>query len=163
MKPARESASSRPKPCVSLKTSHKSCPFAAPWGPRRNKKNVFRYQLSLKNLPVRAFDSCAQGFSTPLARRQSSCPASSPNLMRTHSIERYQALRDGACLSRATAPPEGHQIGARKRCAPGSTIFSQPYRRRVSTDKLNRESSQLTASLEVESGSTPAGKTLPHS
>ena len=41
-------------------------------------------------------------------------------------------------------PPEGHQIGARKRCAPGNTIIlSQPYRRRVSTDRLNCEGSQL--------------------
>ena len=60
-------------------------------------------------------------------------------------------------------PPEGHQIGARKRRAPGNTILSQPYRRRVSTDRLNRESSQLAASLEGEPGPTPAGKTLPHS
>ena len=45
-------------------------------------------------------------------------------------------------------PPKGHQIGARKRCAPGNTIIlGQPYRRRVSTDRLNREGSQLTASL----------------
>ena len=61
-------------------------------------------------------------------------------------------------------PPEGHQIGARKRRAPGNTIIlSQPYRRRVSTDRLNCEGSQLTASLEGEPGPTPAGKTLPHS
>ena len=61
-------------------------------------------------------------------------------------------------------PPEGHQIGARKRCALGNTIIlSQPYRRRVSTDRLNREGSQLTASLEGEPGPTPAGKTLQHS
>ena len=60
-------------------------------------------------------------------------------------------------------PPEGHQIGARKRRTPGNTILSQPYRRRVSTSRPNRESSQLAASLEGEPGSTPAGKTLPHS
>ena len=47
-------------------------------------------------------------------------------------------------------------------CAPGNTILSQPYRRRVSTDRLNREGSQLAASLEGEPGPTPAGKTLPH-
>ena len=39
MKPAREPASSRPKSCASLKKPHKSCPFAAPCGPRRNKKD----------------------------------------------------------------------------------------------------------------------------
>ena len=37
MKPAREPASSRPKPCVSLKKPHESCPFATPCDPRRKK------------------------------------------------------------------------------------------------------------------------------
>ena len=61
-------------------------------------------------------------------------------------------------------PPEGHQIGARKRRTPENTILSQPYYcRRVSTDRPNREGSQLAASLEGEPGPTPAGKTLPHS
>ena len=44
-----------------------------------------------------------------------------------------------------------------------NTILNQPYRRRVSTDRLNRDGSQLAASLEGEPGPTPAGKTLPHS
>ena len=44
MKPAREPASSRPKPCASLKKSHESCPFAAPCSPRR--KNNYRGQTS---------------------------------------------------------------------------------------------------------------------
>ena len=39
MKPAREPASSRPKPCASLKKPHESCTFAAPCGPRRKKKD----------------------------------------------------------------------------------------------------------------------------
>ena len=60
-------------------------------------------------------------------------------------------------------PPEGHHIGARKRRTPENTILSQPYCRRVSIDRPNREGSQLTASLEGEPGPTPAGKTLPHS
>ena len=58
-------------------------------------------------------------------------------------------------------PPEGHQIG--KRRTSENTILSQPYCRRVSTDRPNRESSQLAASLEGEPGPTPAGKSLPHS
>ena len=57
-------------------------------------------------------------------------------------------------------PLEGHQIGARKRRTPENTILSQPYCRRVSTDRPNRESSQLAASLEGEPGPTPAGKTV---
>ena len=120
--------------------------------------------FSLVNLPVRAFDSREQGFSTPLARQRSSCPPPSPNLVRTHPIERYQPLRDSApCLSRAATPPEGHQIGARKRCATGNTILSQLYRRRVATDRLNREGSQLAASLKGAPCPTPAGKTLSYS
>ena len=47
-------------------------------------------------------------------------------------------------------PPEGHQIGARKRRTPENTILSQPYCRRVSTDRPNSEGSQLAASLEGE-------------
>ena len=39
MKPAREPASSRPKPCASLKKPHESCPFAAPCGPRKKKND----------------------------------------------------------------------------------------------------------------------------
>ena len=122
--------------------------------------------FSLRNLPVCAFDSRAKGFSTPLARRRSSCPPPSPNLVRTHPIERCQTFCDDSApyLSRAATPPEGHQIGARKRCAPGNTIIlSQPYRHRVSTNRLNREGSQLAVSLEGDTGPTPAGKTLPHS
>ena len=86
--------------------------------------------------------------------------------MRTHPIvEYYQALRDSApCLSRAATLPKGTKLGLGKRRAPGNTIIpSQPYRHRVSTDRLNREGSQLAASLEGEPGPTPAGKTLPHS
>ena len=44
MKPAREPASSRPKPCASLKKPHESCPLAAPCGPRRKKND--RGQIS---------------------------------------------------------------------------------------------------------------------
>ena len=60
-------------------------------------------------------------------------------------------------------PPDGHQIGAQKGCTSGNTILRQPYRRRISTDRPNREGSQLAASFEGEPGPTPAGKTLPHS
>ena len=83
---------------------------------------------------------------------------------RTQPIKLYQTLRDSAlCLSRAATPPEGHQIGARKRRVLGNTAFNQPYRHRVSTDRLNREGSHLAASRESEPGPTPAGKALPHS
>ena len=64
--------------CASLKKPHESRPFAAPCGPRRKKNDVVRDQLFPQNLPVRAFDSRAQGFSPPLARQRSSCPPPSP-------------------------------------------------------------------------------------
>ena len=44
-----------------------------------------------------------------------------------------------------------------------NTILNQSYHRRVSIDPLNREDSQLAASLEGEPGPTLAGKNLPHS
>ena len=109
MKPAREPASSRSKPCASLKKPHESCPFAAPCGPRRKKND--RGQRSAFPSEVRAFDSRAQGFSPPLARQRSSCPPPSPNLVRTHLIENYQALRDSApCLSRAATLPKATKL-----------------------------------------------------
>ena len=113
MKPAREPAYSRPKPCASLKKPHEPCPFAAPSGPRRKKNDRGQRSAfpSLRNLPVRAFDSRAQGFSPPLARQRSSCPPPSPNLVRTHPIENYQALGDSApCLSRAVTLPKGTKL-----------------------------------------------------
>ena len=137
MKPAREPASSRPKPCTSLKKPHESCPFALLMTLVGRKKAVVRHQLFPQKPPGFRLDSRAQGFSPSLARRRSSCPPPSPNLVRTHPIEHYQALRDSAlCLSRAATPPEGHQTGARKRRAPGNTILSQPYRRRVTLHRL---------------------------
>ena len=167
VKPAREPASRRPNPCASLKKPHESCPFAAPCGPRRKKNDRGQTSAfpSLRNLPVQAYDSRAQGFSPPLAG--------------SSTIELPSAFADsGAYPPDRALPgsprqcslplacrhsPEGHQIGSQKRRAPGNTIIpSQPYRRRVSTDRLNREGSQLAASLEGEPGPTPAGKRPSH-
>ena len=166
MKPAREPASSRPKSCAFLKKPHESCPFAASCGPRRKKND--RGQRS-------AFPSETSRFKPViLAHRGSALPwlvndRAALRLRRIWCVptrvEYYQALRDSApCLSRAATLPKGTKLGLGKRRAPGNTIIlSQPYRRRVSTDRLNREGSQLAASLEGEPGPTPAGKTLPHS
>ena len=52
MKPASEPASSRRKPCASLKKPHDPCPFVARCGPRRKqKKNVVGYQLLSQKPP----------------------------------------------------------------------------------------------------------------
>ena len=77
------------------------------------KTTVVKHQLFPQKPPGSRLCSRAQGFSTPLARRRPSCPPPSPNMVRTHPIECYQALRDCApCLSRAATPPEGHHVGA---------------------------------------------------
>ena len=162
MKLAREPASSRPKPRGSLKKPHEVCPFAAPCGPRRKKKD--RSQTSA--FPSEPSSLCfsrtgvqpSPGSSTielPSAFAESG--AYPPDRALPGSPR--QCSLPLACRH----PSEGHQIGARKRRAPGNTILSQPYRRRVSTDRLNREGSQLATSLENEPSPTPAGKTLPHS
>ena len=107
MKPAHEPASSRPKPCASLKKPHESCPFAAPCGPRRKKND--RGQRSA--FPSETSRFALSILSPPLARQRSSCPSPSPNLVRTHLIENYQALRDSApCLSRAATLPKGTNL-----------------------------------------------------
>ena len=55
--------------------------FAAPcWPSQEENKPWSESDFPFRNLSVRAFDFRAQGFSTPLARRRSSCPPPSPNL-----------------------------------------------------------------------------------
>ena len=90
------------------------------------------------------------------------CSADHEQDWQPYPVDPYSAICDDHTYIH-TYPPEGHQIGARKRRAPGNTILSQPYRHRVAIDGLNRQGSQLAASLEGEPGPTPAGKTLPHS
>ena len=100
----REPASNRSKPCASQKKPHESHPFAAPCRPSRKKTDHDqRSAFNLRNLPDRAFYShAAQGFSFLLSHQRSSCPPPSSNLVRTHPIERYQALHDSAAyLSRS--------------------------------------------------------------
>ena len=149
MKPAREPTSSRQTPCASLKKPHEYCPFTAPCGPRRKKND--RGQTS-------AFPSVLTGSSTiELPSDFAEFGAYPPDRALPGSPR--QCSLPLACRH----PPEGHQIGARKRRTPGNTILSQPYRRRVSTERSNRKGSQLAVSLEGEPGPTPAAKTLPHS
>ena len=165
MKPAREPAFSRPKPCASLKKSHESCPFAAPCGPRR-KKNDRGRKLSCPSETSRFALSV-------LAHRGQPSPGSSTIKLPSAFAEfgAYPPDRELPGSPRQCSlplacrhPPEGHKkIGTRKKRTPGNTILSQPYCRRVSTDRPNREGSQLAESRVGEPGPTHAGKTLPHS
>ena len=127
-----------------------------------------RDSFLLRNLPVRAFDSRAQGYNTPLARRRSSFLPPSPNLVLTRPIARattpYQAFHDSSppCLSRATISRREPNWSSEERHLV-KTILNQPNRRNVSTDRLNHEDNQLTSSLEDNFTPTPVGKTLPYS
>ena len=72
---------------------------------------VVRDQLFPQKPPGSRFDPRVQRFSPPLARQRSSCPPPSPNLVRTHPIENYQALRDSApCLLRAATLPKATKL-----------------------------------------------------
>ena len=155
MKPAREPASSRPKPCASLRKPHESCPFAAPCGLCRKKND--RGQRS-------AFPSETSRFALSiLAHRGSALPWLVNDRAYPPDRELPGSPRQYSLPLACRHPPEGHQIGARKRRTPENTFLSQPYCRRVSTDRPNREGSQLVAPLEGEPGPKPARKTLPHS
>ena len=80
--------------------------------------------------------------------------------MRTHPIEHYQALRDSAPrLSRAATLPKGTKLELGR----GTHLGTPSSANHTAADRMNREGSQLAASLEGEPGPTPAGKTLPHS
>ena len=115
---------------------------------------MFRDQLSPQNPPVPAFDSHAQGFSTTLARRRSSFPPPSLNMLLVYPIVfhgtlgrtavRYHAFHDDStiCLSRAASSrraqncrsEEAHHV---------NTIPSHLNGRRVPTDRLDRVGNQL--------------------
>ena len=58
--------------------------------------------------------------------------------------------------------PKGTELELGRDAHLGNTILNQPYRRRVSTDRLNHEDGLLAATLEGKPGPTPAGMTLPY-
>ena len=76
MKPAREPASSRPKPCASLKKPHESCRSPLLVGPRRKKtdrghRSAFPSETS--RFAPRSLVS-RRGFSRPTLRRPAHLP-----------------------------------------------------------------------------------------
>ena len=142
MKPAREPAFRRPKPCASLKKPHESCPFAAPCGPRRKKNDRGqRYKLFPKKPPGSRFRfSRTEVQPSP---GSSTIELPSAFFVESGAYPPDRELPDSprqCSLPRACRhPPEGHPIGARKRRTPENTILSQPHCRRVSTDRPNCE------------------------
>ena len=163
-KPAREPASSRPKPCASLKKPHKSCPFAVPCGPRREKNGRGQSSAFPSETSGSRFRFSRTGVQpSPGSSTIDLPPAFAESGAYLPDRELPGSPRQCSLPLACRHPPEGHQIGARERRTPENTILSQPYRPRVSTDRPNREGSQLAASLEGEPGPTPAGKTPLHS
>ena len=103
-----------------------------------------------------------------LARRRSICLPRSPNLVVIRPIEHDMVcvcvLQRPISITVTVLPASRVPPNCRSEEAPPvDTILSQPNRRRVSTDRLNRLDNHLVASLQGESGPIPAGKTLPHS
>ena len=162
MKPAREPASNRPKPCAYLKKAHESCPFAAPCGPCR--MTVVGHQLFPEKPPGSSMCFSRTGVQPSPGSSTIELPSAFAESGAYPPDRALPGSPRQCCLPLACRhPPEGHQIGSWKRRALGNTILSQPYLCRVSTDRLNREDSQLAASFEGEPGPTPARKTLSHS
>ena len=88
MEPVREPASSRPKPCSSLKKPHGCCPFAAPcWPSQEENRPWSEISFSLRNLPVRVLYFGLATWvqpSHPASPRLSSVPGA--NLVITHRL-----------------------------------------------------------------------------
>ena len=105
MKPAREPASSCPKPCAFLKKSHESCPFAAPCGPRRKKNDVLNTNPASghKEVVVVSFT---------LTDRASTIP--STIRLYLHVSSSYHTVRD-ECWSAADAGQVRPPLAARSR------------------------------------------------
>ena len=117
MKLAHEPASSRPRPCASLKKPHESCPLAAPCGSRRKKND--RGQTS-------AFPSETTPF-TPLilAHRGSALPWLVDNraalrLRRIWCVPTSGSPRQCSLPLARHHPPEEDQIGGAHLGSPSS-------------------------------------------
>ena len=164
MKTAREPVSSSPRPCASLKKPHESCPFAAPCGPRRKKNDRGQRSAFPQKPPGSRFRFSRTGIQPSPGSSTIELPSAFAGSGAYQPRRKLPGSPRQCSLPLACPhPPEGHKIGARKRRTPENTIPSQPCCRCVSTDRPNREGSQLTASLEGEPGPAPAGKTLRHS
>ena len=126
----------------------------------------------LRKPSVRAFDSRAQGFRTPLARRRWSCLAEygaySPDKTCHDTLARaaapYQTFSDSAtCFSRTTSsrrtpnwlPGRGALGGHHPQPTKPPPHLNRPAESRS-------KSVRIISYLEGGSGPTPAGKTLPH-
>ena len=156
-------ASSRPKsPVHPRKMPHESCPLAAPCWPSKEdsrpcgQRSAFPQKspgshLCFSRTGVQHFpgsstielsSALAESGAYPPDRALPDSPQQCPLPLACHHL------------------PKGSELELGRGAHLGNTILNQPYRRRVSTDRLNSEGSQFAAFLEGEPGPTLAGKTL---
>ena len=175
MKPTHEPASCHPKPCASLKRRRRNLarlPHLV--GSRRkeieraqraafsSEKNLFAPLILMHNGSTlsRLIDDRA---ALTLRTVPTAHAAARAIVLLLHN----GAFRNNSAprLSRATINTSRTAQKSSEEAHLMNTIPNQPNRHRISTDGLNREDSQLAASLEGESGEcspTSAGKTFPH-
>ena len=126
------------------------------------KNTVVRHQLFPQKLPGSRLDSRAQGFtpgSSTIELPSAFAESGAYPLNRALPGSPRQCSLPLACHRTSRRTPNWSSEDARTwEYYPQPTI--PPSR---STDRLNHENSQLTASLEAEPVTTPAGKTLPNS
>ena len=164
MKPAREPASSRPKPCLSLKSSQRRLPIYRSLLALVGKKTVVRDQPCHQKPPF----SHVSFSRTGVQHSPGSLAIELPSIL----TESGACSPDRALLgSPRQSPlplachhlPKGIKLELGEGAHLGNTILNRPYCRHLSSDRLNREDSQFAASLEGDPGPAPARKTLPHS
>ena len=155
MKLAREPAPSRSKTCASLKSPTNLARSPLLVALVGKKKTVVRHQLFPQKPPGSTLPFSPTGVQPSLGSSTIELPSAIAESGAYPPDRKLPGSPRQCSLPLACRhPPEGHQIGARKRRTPGIAILSQLYRRCVSTDRLKREGSQLAASLEREPGPT---------
>ena len=119
---------------------------------------VVRHQRSPQKPPGSSLSFSRTGVQPSPDSPTIELPPPSLNLVRTHPIEHYQALRDSApCLSRAATLPKGTKLGLGRGAHLG-TPSSANHTAAASQPTGYREGSQLTASLEGEPSHTHTPK-----
>ena len=133
MKPAREPASSRPKPCASSKKSHECCPFTAPCGPRRKKNGRGQRSAFPQKPPGSRFRFSRTGVQPSPGSSTIDLPSAfAESGAYPPDRELPGSPRQCSLPLACRHPPEGHQIGARKRHTPENTILAANHTAAVS-------------------------------
>ena len=133
VKPAREPASSRSKPCASLKKSHDLARSPLLTALVGRKITVVRHQHFPQKPPGSRLWFSRTGVQPSPGSSTIELPSA---LAESGAYPPDRALpgspRQCSVPLACRHLPEEYQIGARKGRAPGNIILSQPYRRRIS-------------------------------